>query len=485
VSQNADDIVRYGATGAAEDGAAAHASDQDLSGEDRAELWQQIQESIKQRLGLQRYSIWFNQTELMELDRNALVVGVPNVIIKQYLDHQYRDTVRETAQQLLGQGIEVRFDVAPKLLQKARAQNQVDAQPTQAPPAPPARETERAAPAPPKQGGGFDALIVTEKCELPVRAAREIACDADPRFDFLLVLGDHGVGKTALLRAACEEAASAGVLARAIEYEAAESWCNDYYHAVQARQTRAFRHRYRSCGLFVLDGIQFLQGKPAAQDELVFTVKALRSAGGRVILSSTVSPDYLQDVRPAFRTLLSASFRVQLVVPPLPERIEIAKGLVRKHKVSVSKDVIALLAESYCTSIQELAGAVGSLAAYAGLRGRTHVDLNVAREALAATSRTARRLIGPEDILRVVVESLPVTEAEARGATRTRNACRARHAAMFLARELTGHSLSDIGRFFGGRTHSTAKHAVEKIEAELKSDSETAALIERCRRALG
>ena len=460
-------------------------SPQASSTADRQALWVQVQENIKKRLGLQRFGIWFKQTELMGLDESSLVVGVPNVIIKQYLEQQYKATVREAAEELLGLPIDVSFDVAPSLLRRTRAQQNKEAVETR-----PEETGGAGAPrsmAPPKGESvaderTFERLFVTAANRLPYLAAVEIASQAKPRFRFLLVLGDYGVGKTALLQATHCGALENRVAGRA-ECVVAEGWCNEYYYSLPAK-TKAFRQHYRSCDLLVMDDVQFLQGKVAAQDELLYTVKSILTGGGRVVLSSTVHPRDLREVTPAFKTLIGDAFWVELIVPPPVECELIARHLGRTYGLRASGEVFRHLAQGYSSSIQELNAAVRSLAAYAFLQGHKEVDLGVAKEALVATSRCRTRLPTLSDIQQLVVELFPVTEAQLNGKLRCRSVCRARQVGMYLARELTHESLSDIGRFFGGRTHSTVKHAVERVGERLESDQEMASLVERCRRRL-
>jgi len=465
--------------------AVAAGSPQASSSADRQSLWARIQENIKKRLGLQRYGIWFKQTELMRLDESSLVVGVPNVIIQQYLEQQYKATVREAAEELLGSRIEVGFDVAPNLLRKARAErSKEDAGGLPEEAGGTGREPRRASQRgeTPADAHSFERLFVTEANRLPYLAAVEIASKQSPRFKFLLVLGDYGVGKTALLQATHRGALENRVAGQA-ECVVAEGWCNEYYYSLPAK-TKAFRRRYRSCDLLLMDDVQFLQGKVGAQDELVHTLKSILTGGGRVVLSSTVHPRDLREVTPAFKTLVGGAFWVELIMPPPAERELIARHLGHTCGLRASSDVFRYLAQGHARTVQELNAAVLSLAAYAFLQGHKEVDLGVAKEALVATSRCRTRLPTLGDIERLVLEVFPVTEAQLKGKLRCRSVCRARQVGMYLARELTHESLSDIGRFFGDRTHSTVKHAVELISRQLESDQETASVVERCRRRL-
>jgi len=322
---------------------------------DHARLWDEIRQRIKQQLGQQRYGIWFNKTVLVRNKGSTLVVGVPNVLTQQYLAHQYRETVAEAAAGLLGQPVEVRFVVEPGLFRQMRASTHPESEPGRTPSD--AAGTE-------ERGGHvrstgllhrFEDLVVTASNRLPFAAVREVAEGAEPRFRFLLLLGPPGSGKTALLEAALSAALDSGVARRA-EHVSAESWCNDYYHAVQAGKTWQFRRRYRSCDMLLMDGVCFLQGKPAAQDELLYTVQSLTSAGGRVVLSSGAHPDDFQDVKASFRALFSGAFWVELALPQPAERVEMARAMARRHGLVASAEALRHVAEKHCRSLHELSG---------------------------------------------------------------------------------------------------------------------------------
>ena len=455
------------------------------AGTERERLWARIQGRIRERLGLQRYGIWFTQAELTELDGTSMVVGVPKVIIKQYLEQEYTALVADVAGELLGEPVEVRFRVIPALLRQARGGQRPEsgnAGETAARGPGPA-PTQTAAVSPPTHWPRFDQLYVPPTNSLAFLVARQLAQRADAQFDFVLVLGEHGVGKTALLQATYG-AALAGTAAGRVEYVTAEGWSNDYYHAVQTRKTRAFRRRYRACDMLLMDDVEFMQGKPAAQDELLHTAKSILADGGRVALSCTVHPDDLQDVKPAFCSLLSGTFRVELRIPAEPERADTARAIARRHGLQAADEVFQWLAQGHCSSIRELNGAVMSLAICASLKRCAGVDMAFAREALAATSRVRKRVPTLGDVVAAVVGAVPVSESGLKGRSRSRGVNRARQIGMYLARELTRESLSDIGRCFGGRTHSTVKHAVAQVEGRMAQDPETVRLVELCRAKL-
>lgn len=446
------------------------------------EFWEAVQRSIKDRLGLERYSIWFGQTELMSGDDRRLVVGVPNVIIQQFLTARYAVVVAAVVGELLGRPMDVSFDVAPRLFRRMRAQRR--AQLLEDEPEAAALVRLQRPPALQQPEYSFDDLIVASANRLTYAAARELAGQEKPRFRFLYICADYGLGKTVLLRAMFALACGPE---RGLEPVclSAEQWCNEYYHAIQSKTTRAFRSRYRSCNMLLLDDVQFVQSKPAGQVELVHTVKHILGKGGRVALSGTLHPGELRGIGPELRALLRGAFPVVMVAPREEERLEIVRQLAARRALAATEEVYRLMAQSYGESFRRMESAIACLALYAGVEGCGKVQLPHALEALAALHPPAGPAVGLAGIKKAVLEVFPVRAEQLTGSSRSRTVCRARQVAIYLARKLTGASLTEIGLFFGGRTHSTVKHAVDKIAEETSRDSRLAALVERLETKLG
>jgi chromosomal replication initiator protein len=431
----------------------------------REQFWQAVQQGIKDRLGQERFSIWFRQTELMGGDEARLVVGVPNVVIQQFLTAQYARAVAATVEDLVGRPMAVSFDVAPRLFRQMRASQGAEAEQSPAAEALPSRlGTPKAPPE-----WGFDALICCRANRLPFAAARELAGQENPRLRFLYVCGDYGVGKSALLRAvyAMASAPERGMDAVLMT---AEDWCNEYYHAIQRRTTHLFRGRYRACQMLILDDIQFIEGKAAGQGELLHTVKHILDRGGRVALGGVPHPDELKDVDPGLQALLRSAFPAVLVPPDEDERADVARQLALRKGLDAVKEVHGLVGERHGHSFRAMEAAVCRLVLYAGVAGCGKMELAAAREAfLAMRPATAE----------------PVTVEQIRGRSRSRTVCRARHLAIYLTGRLTDASLTEIGRAFGGVTHSSVKHATDKIAAQCKDDPQLAGLVERLHKKLG
>lgn len=446
-------------------------------------LWHDIQERIKQELGMQRYGLWFHRTELLSLNETELVVGVPNITILQFLERRYKSPVAEVVEQLTGQRLNVRFDVAPRLFRKMRAeQRSIQEADADAPPLLDLRPQAGPAEKQPTGPSGFDRLVVTECNLLVSHAAREIALSPQPRLNFLLICGGHGLGKTTYLKAICEEASTrpgprAGSPPR-IEFLSAEDWYGEYYYLLRKKRTRQFMKRFKSCDLLVIDDLHLIEGKPVSQEELASTIKCLLEKGKRVVFASAKHPDDLQDVKPSLLSLLRRAFWAILAAPPPAERKEMVEKLAELHGLKASAEVHEFLTKRPCHSVQDLVCAVRGLAVYAAFSGGHVVDLPLALRALAAMERSRRRRPTLEEIEDALLEVFPVSRDELRSRSRARNVSFPRQIACYLARTLIGMSLSQVGRHFGGRTHSTVKHSVDKIIQEMRHNKDTASLVE-------
>ena len=448
-------------------------------------FWDAVQHGIRERLGLDRFSIWFRQTELMGGDEARLVVGVPNVIIQQFLTAQYTEAVSATVRELVGRPMAVSFDVAPRLFRQMRARQREQSEAGDAESRLPAAlgPPVDVRPSPPRVS--FDDLIPCRASRLPFAAARELAGQQNPRLRFLYICGHYGAGKSALLQAV-RTLAAAPERGLNVVLMTAEDWCNEYYHAIQRRSTHLFRSRYRSCDMLLLDDVQFIEGnKAAGQRELLHTIKHILDAGGRVALGGAPHPEELEEVDPALKALLRSAFPAVMAAPERDETPAIVRQLAARKGLDAVEEVHELIARHYGESFRSMEAAVCRLALYAGVSGCGKLELRAARDAFAAMRPAAAEPVGLDGIRDAVVAAFPVTAEQLLGRSRSRTIVRARHVAIYLAGRLTDASLAEIGHAFGGLTHSSVKHAADKIARQCEDDEQLAAAIQKLLQKLG
>jgi len=464
--------------------------------ESREAFWLAVRTDICERLGHERSGLWFDEAELLGLRGDKLVIGVPNILVQQYLTERYAQVVAEAAGQQLGRAVCVVFDVAPHLFRKARARRAAEA-----------RDADRATVAAGMSARGaqsgalaetrsrtpgglppaewrMDRLIATPSNRLPLAAARELAGQENPRFHFLYVCGDYGLGKSALLKGICAMAAEGPRNGRVV-YVSAEDWANQYFSAIPRKRTREFRRSFRDCDLLVIDDIQFVEGKPGVQNELVHTIKHVLDARGRVALGGRLHPEALRDLDPALTALLRKAFPAALVRPDENERLSVVRELAARQDVSADSDVLRHVARVHGQCFGSMMSAVSVLALISSVGGGARVEMAAAVSALSALRPTSRGPIGLAAVCGVVADAFGFTREELTGKSRQRSVCRARHIAICLSRRLTGASLTEVGRFYSGMGHSSVKHAAEKIERLLAEDDALSAVVRRIERDLG
>ena len=315
-------------------------------------------------------------------------------------------------------------------------------------------------------------------------AAREVGGQENPRFHFLYVCGDFGLGKSALLRGIYALAAAPERRLGPL-YVSAGDWCADYYHSIQGNSSRAFRNRYRSCGMLIMDDVQFVQGRHGSQRELVQMVKHILDKGGRVALAGRPRPHELSDVDPAFTALLRKAFPAALVRPAEQERVHIVKHLAARSGVLATDETWRLVARVHGQCFGSMQTAVSGLALLAGMNGGGRITVPMAADALAAMKPPpGKPVVGLADVKEAVLDVFQVSAEELVSRSRSRTVCRARQVAMFLSRKYAGASLAEVGRYYGGRTHSTVKHGVERVATASERDTHLASLVERLERRL-
>ncbi|MGV3556198.1 MAG: helix-turn-helix domain-containing protein, partial [Croceibacterium sp.] len=246
----------------------------------------------------------------------------------------------------------------------------------------------------------------------------------------------------------------------------------EFVQALRQNEMMEFKARLRAFDLLLVDDIQFIIGKAAAQEELLYTIDALLAEGKRLVFAADRAPQALDGVEPRLLSRLSMG----LVADIQPADIELRRlildsKLTRFAPLSVPADVIEFLARTINRNVRELVGGLNKLIAYAQLTGQ-EVSLQLAEEQLTDILSANRRRITIDEIQRTVCQFYRVDRSEMSSKRRARAVVRPRQVAMYLSKVLTPRSYPEIGRKFGGRDHSTVIHAVRLIEDLRKRDAD-------------
>jgi chromosomal replication initiator protein len=266
-------------------------------------------------------------------------------------------------------------------------------------------------------------------------------------------------------------------------YIPAEYFVNQYVQALQRHDVDPFRHRFRNLDVLVIDDLHFLSGKDASQEELLHTLNTLEQAGKQVILASDQHPRHLEEFMEHLTTRFLQGMIAEITLPPRVTRLAIIKSKLEGHRALFPVAVVEFLADKLDCNVRELEGYVTRLVALAGLTGEK-VTLQLAEQALQDFLSTRSRMVDLTDIENIVIAHYGVTSQQLHSRLRKRPVALARQVCMYLARRLTSYSLKEIGRFFGGKNHTTVVFAVQSVEAKIKKSAALNDEIEHLRRAL-
>lgn len=421
------------------------------------------------------FDTWLRDTVGLRHDDTAFVVGAPSDFATEWLATRLRPLIAKTLALVVGQAIDVRFEVM---------------RPEPAPPPPllaedvatPAQYRRRPAPPALHPALTFDTFIVGEENALAAQAARDAATAADAP-NPLLVFGASGLGKTHLLNAIGHEAHAAG---RAVLFVAAERFGNDYVRALSTGLD-AFRSRYRGCDTLIVDDVQFFEGKEKFQEEFFHAFNELHAAGKRIVLSCDRAPSLLAGLSDALRSRMQWGLVADLQKPGYETRLAILRAKSRSHVRPLGDDALQRIAGKCCPTVRELEGYLNRVLAFAPLVGGevTPQVIDRALSALAAPHTGGEASPpAPEVVLDIVSRRTGASVADLRGRTRNRNVTYARHLAMFVLKEEARCTIAEIGRLLGNRDHSTVIAGIARIAIEQRTRAETSADLHAVRAAL-
>ena len=245
---------------------------------------------------------------------------------------------------------------------------------------------------------------------------------------------------------------------------------NDLIGSIRDNRTPDFKMKYRSVDVLLVDDVAFLAGKESTQEEFFHTFNALYDLKKQIILTSDRSPKEITTLEERLRSRFEWGLITDIQPPNLETRMAILKRKVESNNIYITDDVIAYIAENITDNIRRLEGALIRLLAFASLTGR-EISLEMASEVLSSFFQgNSSGPVKIADVMKVVSDATDVSVDQLKSKRRTQDLARARQMAMYLSREMTGASLNQIGRAFGGRDHSTVAHACQKIGKDMGDD---------------
>ena len=313
----------------------------------------------------------------------------------------------------------------------------------------------------------FDNFVIGQSNRFAHAAAVAVAEAPAKAYNPLFIYGDSGLGKTHLLHAIGDYAASmyAGIRVR---YVSSEEFTNDFINSIANNRGSAFQARYRDVDILLIDDIQFLQGRAETQEAFFHTFNTLHDHDKQVVITSDLPPKQLTGFEDRMRSRFEWGLITDVQAPDLETRIAILRKKAQSERLLIPDDVLEYIATVVSSNIRELEGALIRVSAFASLN-RSTLDMSLAQTVLRdIIDQDDANVISPTDIITATAQYFKLSVDDLYGSSRSQAVATARQIAMYLCRERTSLSLPKIGQLFGNRDHTTVMYAYKKISDLMK-----------------
>ena len=431
-----------------------------------------INEAIAEKIGPQKFRIWFKNSTRLTLTDAYLKVGVPNLFIAGWIENHFSNEINEAVRTVTGDSRKVTFTIAPELSGHQR-RTQLDSQ---------AQLVEKARNRTCRQRTttetttkkrlklSLDTFVVGPSNKLAHNAAQAVATERQCPFNPLFIHGGYGVGKTHLLQGICNAVRKNRPQTNWL-YLSAEDFANQFVLALKTKKLEAFRRHMRQTDLLAIDDIHFLASKPATQEEFLHTFNTIDLAGKQVVLVADAHPKMIGQLTEKLVNRFVSGMVVKIGTPDFNTRCQICKQYTETLRMDVPKSVIKYIAEHLRTNVRELQGALLKLIALASLQNEK-INMYMAKEILAEHLARTDPIVHISDIESAVATYFGITPANIHSSKKNRTVAMARHFSMYLVRKHTNMSSSEVGRFMGNKNHATVLLACKKIEEQIKRNAE-------------
>ena len=422
-------------------------------------LWQKCLERLEGELSAQQFNTWIRPLQAVQ-EGNGLRLLAPNRFVLDWVRERFMQRINELAQQLAERADtgEVSIEVgSTRQLQPRTERGRSD------------NEKRPSAVGRLSADFTFETHVEGKSNQLARAAARQVGENPGGAYNPLFIYGGVGLGKTHLMQAAGNLLLTRNPRAN-VAYVHSERFVADMVRALQHNAINDFKKFYRSLDALLIDDIQFFAGKERSQEEFFHTFNALLEGQRQVIITADRFPKEFVGVEERLVSRFGSGLTVSIEPPELETRVAILIKKAQQEQVELPDEVAFFIAKHVRSNVRELEGALRRVIASASFTGRP-IDLGLASDSLKDLLAFQERLVTIHNIQKTVAEYYKIRVADLHAKSRARQIARPRQVAMALAKELTNHSLPEIGDAFGGRDHTTVIHACRKIAELMAQDA--------------
>ncbi|NBK21143.1 MAG: chromosomal replication initiator protein DnaA [Spirochaetia bacterium] len=459
------------------------------------EFWQETASRIKETLPQQEFNTWFNRIAYLRSEERKVILAGASQFILDTVIARYRDLIVNTLSELTGEDINVEFVVV------SRSEIEHIGKP---------HETtkqeviqEKVVEAPPKQriseektlkmktdcnlnpSYEFNTFVIGDNSAFAYNASLAIAKNPGVSYNPCLIYGGVGLGKTHLLNSIGNYIIN-NTPELKVMYVTAEMFTNEFIESIGSQKTQHFKNKFRKVDVLLIDDIHFLQGKDSTQEELFHTFNNLYESKKQMVFTCDRPISELKNITDRLSSRFERGLNVDLQPPNYETRMAILKKKLFERGASMSDEILNYIATNVCTNVRDLESSLTKLVAYSELLGQ-EISFDKGKELLGilpSLAANANQTLSIDTIIKVVGEYFNVSSFEIKGKKKNKSLIQPRQIAMFLARDITEYSTTEIGTEFGGRDHTTVMHSYDRIESLMKGDEAFANTIMKLKRDL-
>lgn len=435
------------------------------------QLWQNVLQTIKEKLNPQSFETWIRPIKPVSLQDNAMTIQVPNRFFQDWIQDNYLSLIKTSLFQETQQHFSIQFTFSPEKRHTLSHENQTIPQVAVPPVA-------IRSPFNPKYT--FDNFVVGPSNQFANAACLAVAKLPGKNYNPLFIYGGVGLGKTHLLHAVGNYVFNHNIIpdSTSVCYLSSEDFTNELINSIRYERMDEFRNRFRRMNILLIDDIQFIAGKERTQAEFFHVFNALYETRKQIVVTSDQLPRDIQN----FEERLSSRFEWGLIAdihtPDVETRVAILKKKAALEKINLPNDVAFFLATNIDSNIRILEGSLIRVGAFASLTN-TQITLEMAKQVLRNIVRETDDTVPVDTIQKKVAGFFNIRSADLRARKKNKSFVLPRQTAMYLCRKLTGLSLQEIGEKFGGKDHTTVLHAIKKIERRRVEDPAFKEILEK------